>query len=88
MYTSNAFYHIEMAEESKQYIGFEWLVKFYQFKVDFFLWASSQPCYHWQDEQIDWTARTSDRHTSVRIPYITHRSKIYLQKKVIDEIKQ
>jgi hypothetical protein len=28
---SNAFYHIEMAEESKQYIGFEWLGKFYQY---------------------------------------------------------
>jgi hypothetical protein len=28
---SDAFYHIEMAEESKQYIGFEWLGKFYQF---------------------------------------------------------
>jgi hypothetical protein len=28
---SNAFYHIEMAEESKQYIGFEWSGKFYQY---------------------------------------------------------
>jgi hypothetical protein len=28
---SNAFYHIDMAPESKKYVGFEWLGKFYHY---------------------------------------------------------
>ena len=28
---TNAFYHIDMAEDSKKYIGFEWMGKFYQY---------------------------------------------------------